>query len=64
MKIRQRNNGHWVMEHKGVEAPYVVIPKGNNKFSVFDIDDENFENPIADSKLAVTCEEIARWDFD
>ena len=24
MKIRQRNNGQWCMEHNGVEAPYLV----------------------------------------
>ena len=59
MKIRQRRNGQWCMEHDGVEAPFVVMAHAPDKFSVFDIDDEDLERPVADLEDAETCERLA-----
>ena len=52
MKIRQRNNGGWCMEHNGVEAPYVVVRLEDGLFMVFDIEDEEFLDPIVQNDTA------------
>lgn len=57
MKIRQRRNGNWCMEHNGVEAPYEVIKRTDDKFDVFDVDDD--ETPIASLESAEVCERLA-----
>ncbi|WP_067216661.1 hypothetical protein [Stappia indica] len=59
MKIRQRRNGDWCMEHDDTEAPFTVLCHAVGKFSVFDLDDEDLERPLADLEDAETCERIA-----
>lgn len=59
MKIRQRRNGDWCMEHDGVEAPFVVIARSADKFDLYDLDDDDLENPLAQLEDAKTCERIA-----
>lgn len=45
------------MEHNGVEAPYEVIKRTDDKFDVFDLDDD--ETPIASLESADVCERMA-----
>lgn len=59
MKIHRRRNGGYVMVHKGVEAPLSVTCHVEGKFSVFDDDDLEGENPIASLEDAETCERLA-----
>lgn len=61
MKIRERNNGDWCMEHNGVEAPYEVVCHAPGKFSVLDLDDEQ---PIASLEDMVTCERLTSEHFN
>ncbi len=56
MKIRQRNNGGWCMEHNGVEAPYEVFCNEEDKFTVFDLEDD--DTPIANLQDAITAERL------
>lgn len=63
MKIRQRRNGHWCMEHNGVEAPYDVEKESGGAFSVYDLDDEDHEKPIALRVDQDTAEALARAHF-
>lgn len=64
MKIRQRNNGGWCMEHNGVEAPYDVVCHAGVKFTVFDLDDEEWQSPIAVLEDAATAEHLALKHFE
>lgn len=61
MKIKQRQNGGWCMEHNGVEAPYAVTPVGQDKFNVYD--DDDLSEPIARRADAETCERLALAHF-
>lgn len=64
MKIRQTKTGDWTMEHNGVEAPYDVVRHTPDKWSVFDIDDEDGDHPIADLEDIETCERLALAHFN
>jgi len=63
MKIRQRRNGDWCMEHNGVEAPYSVEKESGGAFSVYDLDDEDREKPIALHVDQDTAEALTRAHF-
>lgn len=65
MKIKQRRNGEWCMEHNGVEAPYIVDCHTEGKFTVFDLDDQDNEDatPVAHLEDAETCERLALAHF-
>ncbi|MEE9924009.1 MAG: hypothetical protein PBV01_11675 [Brucella anthropi] len=63
MKIRQRRNGDWCMENNGVEAPYVVTLVFGSLFSVFDLDDEDHEKPVAEAVDRETAEALTRAHF-
>jgi len=64
MKIKQRNNGDWCMEHNGVEAPYNVVFHSPGIFSVIELDDEENEQPVALIKDQETCERLATEHFN
>ncbi len=59
MKILQRRNGDWCMEHNGVEAPFEVICQAEDKFTVLDLDDEDGEHPVAYLEDRETAERLA-----
>ncbi|KAB2666774.1 hypothetical protein F9K91_02215 [Brucella tritici] len=63
MKIRQRRNGEWCMEHNGVEAPYDVEKERGEAFSVYDLEDEDREKPIAFHVDQDTAEALTRAHF-
>uniref|UniRef100_UPI003BAABDFD DUF2158 domain-containing protein n=1 Tax=Stappia sp. TaxID=1870903 RepID=UPI003BAABDFD len=64
MKIKIRRNGEHVMEHNGVEAPFVVSQAsgqivGQRLYNLYDVDDEDLAKPLAESLTKETCERIA-----
>lgn len=59
MKIRQRPDGRWYMEHGGAEAPFTVLCRGEDKFDLFDHDDADIVNPLVEGGDAATCEAAA-----
>lgn len=63
MKIRQRRNGDWCMEHRGTEAPYDVLNDGPGLFSVFDLEDEDHEKPVALHVDVATAEALTLAHF-
>lgn len=63
MKIRQRRNGDWCMEHNGVEAPYEVVPRAPDKWDVWDYDDDAHENPVARLESTEVAERLALAHF-
>lgn len=40
MRIRKTNGGGWVMEHRGVEAPFEVRRHSTGRFTVTDVETE------------------------
>lgn len=63
MQVLKRNNGDWCMEHNGTEAPYVVLQEEDGLFSVFDIEDDDFENPVVKNATAMAAARIAAAHF-
>jgi hypothetical protein len=46
------------MTHNGVEAPYEVVESTSNLFTVYFIEDEDRERPVAERKRAYEAELI------
>ncbi|TYC51645.1 hypothetical protein FMN50_20405 [Rhodobacterales bacterium] len=64
MKILRRNNGDWLMEHNGAEAPYDVVCHVEGKFSVFDMDDDMGDDPVASLENRETAERLTQKHFE
>ena len=63
MKIRQQDNGKWVIEHKDRPVPYTVLCTGPNQFDLFYIHDPEPDIPFIEGQSAEQCESYAEFEY-
>lgn len=61
MEIRKTIGGGWCVTHEGQEAPYTVIERGQNRFTVYSGCDE--DAPLIEDATASAAERAALKDF-